>query len=152
MNQQLGLLLLSFTALASVHSSQTLRAVVDANLPVLQACYQLYLETDPTLLGKLKLTIDIAQNGSVTSANVATETTAQIDLANCISQAAQKWRFEPGEAVTLEIPFYFKPITADASVAKASTARSAHPGPYFIFSVAALMLVSLAVLLWLIRR
>lgn len=80
--------------------------------PRFRQCYQQGLATDPTMKGNVVLTIRVAPNGDVSTADVAKNTGLSPTVAACLVSAAKRAAFDPPGAAgaTLSVPFTLSPV------------------------------------------
>lgn len=69
-------------------------------------CYQTGLAVDPTMSGKLVITLRVGPNGDVLSVSVASNTGLSPAVATCVANAAKRAQFDPpgGGGATLSVP------------------------------------------------
>lgn len=92
-------------------SNASLLAVIQRYAAGIQYCYGNELKRDPTLRGKLVVTITVAASGVVTEARVIQNTIGSESLSSCALSQIKSWRFPPiAEGVTtFQAPFVFTP-------------------------------------------
>jgi TonB family protein len=75
-------------------------------------CYESELRKNPSLAGKVTVTFTIQQRGNVTDAKATQNTTGSPGVAECVTRAIGRFRFNPGPeggSVTFRYPFVFQP-------------------------------------------
>jgi len=80
--------------------------------PRFRHCYQQGLASDPTMKGNVVLTLRVAPNGDVSTADVSKNTGVSPTVAACLVSAAKRAVFDPpGPAgASLTVPFTFSPV------------------------------------------
>ncbi len=74
----------------------------------IKACYEEQLKANPDLAGKVEITWTVRADGSVGGASVASNTTGNKDLENCILRRIKRWKFPEGEdEFEITYPFNF---------------------------------------------
>jgi hypothetical protein len=90
---------------------QNADAVIRGQLhPRATACYNNGLKTDPTMAGRIVITIVVGPSGEVQSASVAQNSGLSPGVAACIAGGARNLRFPPipgGGTSTLNAPMTF---------------------------------------------
>ncbi len=90
-------------------SADKIRAVVRANQGGIKSCYDAQLKVNPTLNGRISVSIDI-NAGRVGSASVGANTTGDNTLGECIRKKVRSWRFpEDLTESGVSIPFALAP-------------------------------------------
>ena len=92
-------------------SNASLLAVIQRYAAGIQYCYGNELKRDPSLRGKLVVTLTVAASGAVTEARIIQNTIGSESLASCALSQIKSWRFPPiAEGVTtFQAPFVFTP-------------------------------------------
>lgn len=75
-------------------------------------CYESELRKNPGLAGKVTVTFTIQERGNVTGAKATENTTGSPAVADCVTRAISRFRFNPGPdggSVTFRYPFVFQP-------------------------------------------
>jgi len=88
---------------------QNAEAVIRSGLfPAAKRCYQTGLNSDPTLSGRVSLTIQVGPSGEV-SGVTASQSGLNAQVAGCISAAARRLQFQApgGSGSTISVPFNF---------------------------------------------
>jgi len=87
--------------------------VVAAMRVDLRRCWNRALKTDPNLRATIRLTIDVAPDGSVTKVTPHATPPVPTDLEQCLVQAASKVAFDPpgGNGATFELPINLVPAS-----------------------------------------
>ena len=85
--------------------------VVRRRQGALKSCYEKRLKRVQKLAGKVFVQITILESGRVGKAEITQNTTGDQQLADCISNSVQRWRFPKpdGGTVTFGFPFIFSP-------------------------------------------
>jgi hypothetical protein len=93
---------------ASVPISDADRVVAGLR-PRFKQCYQVGLNSDPTMSGKVVVTAKVGPNGEVLDASIGSNTGLSPSVANCIAGAVKRAQFNPpgGGGSTLNIPVTF---------------------------------------------
>ncbi|HTR50244.1 MAG TPA: VWA domain-containing protein, partial [Kofleriaceae bacterium] len=86
----------------------TLRRVMMARSPMVRACYQNALQGQPTLRGRIVLTIHVLPSGYGQVQLETTATSGMAPVADCMKQQLQTMHTSPTGA-TLRVPFVFTP-------------------------------------------
>ena len=91
-------------------SNQEIQTVIRAGLPSIKRCYQNQLKLNPKLEGKIALTITILPKGTVEMVTVKENTTKSTDLAECVTEVVEAWKFkaieeEVEEKISFTLPF-----------------------------------------------
>jgi hypothetical protein len=83
--------------------------VVHAGMGNLQRCYERALRTDPTLRGKLVLSLRVGADGRVGKAELAQNDLPK-EAQRCVTDEARKWQFPrpEGGAVVFEVPLQLR--------------------------------------------
>ena len=86
-----------------------IQRVLHEHMREVQSCYERELVKRPELAGKLVFDWTIAQNGSITSARLASSTMGSAEVATCILRLMRGWRFPPHQDQPLKVryPFIF---------------------------------------------
>jgi hypothetical protein len=121
--------------------------VIRADLAQIKRCYQLRLDDDPVLTGKLVVKFTIAKDGSVSAAAVKTSTLYDPTMEACVVERFERLQFptpQGGGIVIVSYPFLFtpdaKPIPAavapavEACVATVES-RNGEPSEPLVFEV-----------------
>lgn len=92
-------------------SNASLLAVIQRYSAGIQYCYSNELKRDPTLTGKLVVTLTIGASGDVLDVTVVRNTVGSSQLASCALSQIRKWRFPsiPVGLTTFQVPFVFTP-------------------------------------------
>ena len=114
-----------FVAFLSLHSSlafavevrgslskDEIQQVIRASKKSFSACYQSASKSEPKLEGRVAVKFVIDGAGTVAEANIADNTTGNVELASCVVENVKKLRFpEPkgGGKVIITYPWAFKP-------------------------------------------
>jgi TonB family protein len=92
-------------------TNASLLAVIQKYAAGIQYCYTNELKRDPTLKGKLVVSITVSSSGKVTNATVIQNTVRSEKLAGCALSQILNWRFPPieGGDTAFQTPFVFTP-------------------------------------------
>jgi TonB family protein len=94
----------SFDMQAVVRMINTRRAAITR-------CYETQLRSNPTLAGRVRVSMTIQESGSVTNVRAVENTTNSEEVASCVVRVVQGFRFNPGPtdgSVTYAFPFVFR--------------------------------------------
>jgi outer membrane biosynthesis protein TonB len=89
---------------------EAIRRVIQANLRVIQSCYERELNRHPDLLGKVIIEWDIGEKGRVMRAHVKSSELGNTSVGQCLIDRLKTWTFpEPptNNEVTVAYPFFF---------------------------------------------
>jgi hypothetical protein len=78
------------------------RAVIEANLPELQACWADMADQHPGVAGSVLFSVTLRRNGSVDWVDVGADEIGAPKLIACAVRRIKKWRFPEGPKQTLE--------------------------------------------------
>lgn len=95
----------SFDMAAVVRMINTRRAAITR-------CYETQLRANPTLAGRVRVSMTIVESGSVSGVRAVENTTGSEEVASCVVRVVQGFRFNPGPtdgSVTYAFPFVFEP-------------------------------------------
>lgn len=96
--------------IAASLDKEGIRRVVQSNLSQIRACYDLALQRNPDLYGKIVIQWDIGEQGRVLSASVQSSTLPSREVGECIVRRLKTWRFpEPPQDMigAVSYPFVF---------------------------------------------
>jgi TonB family protein len=85
---------------------------IKLRLKSITRCYESELRKNPSLSGKVTITFTIQERGNVTDARASENTTGSPAVAECVTSAISRFRFNPGPdggSVTFRYPFVFQP-------------------------------------------
>lgn len=85
---------------------------IKLRLKSITRCYESELRKNPSLSGKVTITFTIQERGNVTDAKATENTTGSPAVAECVTRAISRFRFNPGPdggSVTFRYPFVFQP-------------------------------------------
>lgn len=85
---------------------------IKQRLKSITRCYESELRKNPSLAGKVTVTFTIQERGNVTDAKASENTTGSPGVADCVTRAISRFRFNPGPdggSVTFRYPFVFQP-------------------------------------------
>lgn len=85
---------------------------IKQRLKSITRCYESELRKNPSLSGKVTVTFTIQERGNVTDARATENTTGSPAVADCVTRAISRFRFNPGPdggSVTFRYPFVFQP-------------------------------------------
>jgi hypothetical protein len=80
--------------------------VVAGTRPRMRACYNKGLEQDPTMAGKLVLSVTFGPNGEVTKVDVVSNTGLSQSVASCVTRVLRNMQSRSGGA-TVSVPLMF---------------------------------------------
>ncbi|AKF06445.1 AgmX/PglI C-terminal domain-containing protein [Sandaracinus amylolyticus] len=86
--------------------------MIQTRQSAIRACYERELRADPTLSGRVKISLTIQETGSVTGVRVVENTIGSDSVGSCVTRVVQGFRFNPGPeggSVTYQFPFVFEP-------------------------------------------
>lgn len=91
-------------------TNEALKKVVRSGLASVMACYQNQLKSKADLAGKISVEMVIQQDGGVKSVVITENTTKSDELARCVTDTMESWRFEAIEEdgednIELTLPF-----------------------------------------------
>ncbi len=99
------------TVLGSL-SREEIERVVRAHFSEIRYCYQVELQRNPSLFGKITLKWAIVAGGRVEEAESKENTTGSAGLANCMISRLKQWQFpspQGGSKADVDYPWIFKP-------------------------------------------
>lgn len=101
-----ALALASLLVLGCAHTSASAgpderRAVIEANMPELHACWANVADQYPGKAGSLLFTIDLRRNGSVDWVDVDVDEIGAPKLVTCAVKRIKQWRFPEGRRQTI---------------------------------------------------
>lgn len=90
-------------------SPEQINRVVRANQAAIRYCYELQVQRQPNLRGRIEIQWRINLQGSVTTARVESSTMHSPDVEGCIVRQIRRWRFDQpdGGEVVVSYPFIF---------------------------------------------
>ncbi len=88
--------------------ASSFKAAVAKNQGQIKYCYESALKSDPTVAGRLEVDITVADE-RVTSAVIASDTTGNRDLGECVAGKIRRWSFVGVPAGTYTYPFVLRP-------------------------------------------
>ncbi len=90
-------------------SAEQINRVVRANQAAIKYCYEVEVQRQPNLRGRVEINWRIALNGTVSTARVARSTLRNARVEGCMVRQIRRWRFpQPdGGQVTVTYPFIF---------------------------------------------
>ncbi len=89
---------------------QEIRQTIVRQLPRVRACYERTLKAEPTLRGRLLLSMSVQPSGDVKNAHISDDGIGSDALAECVENAVASWSFPRGtETVAVEYPVTLKP-------------------------------------------
>lgn len=86
--------------------------MINTRQSAIRACYERELRSDPTLSGRVRITMTIQESGSTTAVNVLENTLGSDAVGECVVRVVRGFRFNPGPtdgSVTYQFPFIFEP-------------------------------------------
>ncbi len=90
---------------------EVIKKVIDENKAQIRYCYELELQRNQSLEGRVAMKWVIAATGSVATVKVKESTINNPNVENCIANKIKTWRFPPpagGGIVEVNYPFIFK--------------------------------------------
>ncbi|MBK8170925.1 MAG: AgmX/PglI C-terminal domain-containing protein [Sandaracinaceae bacterium] len=90
-------------------SPEQINRVVRANQAAIRYCYELQVQRQPNLRGRIEIQWRINLQGSVTTARVESSSMHSADVEGCIVRQIRRWRFDQpdGGEVVVSYPFIF---------------------------------------------
>jgi TonB family protein len=104
-------LLIAASASAMI-ATDSLRRVVQAELPQIRGCYVDGLRTSPGLAGRMVVRFTVAADGTVSAASVTSSTLASPSVEACVLGRFRALRFpayDHGETISVSYPLVFSP-------------------------------------------
>jgi TonB family protein len=86
--------------------------MIQTRQSAIRACYERELRSDPTLQGRVKVSMTIQESGSVTGVRITENTMGNTSVGECVTRVVSGFRFNPGPeggSVTYQFPFIFEP-------------------------------------------
>jgi TonB family protein len=86
--------------------------MIKTRIGAIRACYERELRRNPTLSGKVTIQFTIEERGNVSGVKVSENTTSDDAVGECVANAIQRFRFNPGPqggSVSFSYPFVFAP-------------------------------------------
>lgn len=86
--------------------------MIKTRIGAIRACYERELKRNPSLAGKVTIQFTIEERGTVSGVKVTDNTTGDAAVGQCVANAIQRFRFNPGPEggnVTFSYPFVFAP-------------------------------------------
>lgn len=93
-------------------SREEIERVVNAHRSEIALCYQMALQRDPKIYGKIALKWTIVTGGAVTSVSTTDNQTGSKGLEDCMKEAVKRWTFPSpvgGSQAVVEWPWILKP-------------------------------------------
>lgn len=93
-------------------SKDQLQTVVKKHVKEMRDCYERALVKNPSLMGKIVLSWNVEEDGSVAEVEVASNTLKDAEVTRCLSSRPATWKFPKpanGEPVRVSYPFVFSP-------------------------------------------
>lgn len=91
---------------------QAVIRLINTRRAAITRCYETQLRSDPTLSGRVAVSMTIQESGSVTNVRASENTTGSDEVASCVVRVISGFRFNPGPeggSVTYSFPFVFEP-------------------------------------------
>jgi TonB family protein len=90
-------------------SAEQINRVVRANAAAIRYCYEVEVQRQPNLRGRVEIAWRINLQGAVTTSRVASSTLRNPGVEGCIVRQVRRWRFpQPdGGEVNVTYPFIF---------------------------------------------
>lgn len=89
-------------------SPEQIQRVVMSHIGAVRACFEIEVQRDPALNGRVTLEWQIAPGGNVTRASVRASTLASPRVEGCMVRQVQKWKFPASDLPTTVAGFPFK--------------------------------------------
>ena len=87
-----------------------IRQTIVRQLPRVRACYERTLKAEPSLSGRLLLSMSVKPSGEVQNARISDDGIGSETLAQCVENAVSSWSFPRGtETVRVDYPVTLKP-------------------------------------------
>jgi hypothetical protein len=93
-------------------SREEIERVVKAHFNEISYCYQVELQRNPSIFGKISLQWSIIEGGQVSAESVKENTTSSAELAKCMMSRLKQWKFpspQGGSKAEVDYPWLFKP-------------------------------------------
>lgn len=85
-----------------------IRQVVNRNIGQIRYCYELGLQKEPHLAGRVTVRFQIGGNGTVRTAGIRTSSVRSTQVENCIVSKLKNWKFpKPDGGVTVAVVYPF---------------------------------------------
>lgn len=91
---------------------QAVIRLINTRRAAITRCYETQLRNDPTLSGRVSVSMTIQESGSVTNVRATENSTGSDEVASCVVRVISGFRFTPGPeggSVTYSFPFVFEP-------------------------------------------
>lgn len=85
--------------------------MIQTRQAAIRACYERELRSDPSLAGRVKVSMTIQESGSVTGVRIVENTIGNDAVGACVTRVVAGFRFNPGPdggSVTYQFPFVFE--------------------------------------------
>ncbi|MGB1274863.1 MAG: AgmX/PglI C-terminal domain-containing protein, partial [Nannocystaceae bacterium] len=89
-----------------------IRRIVRAHINEVRHCYNLGLQKNPNLAGKVEIEFKIAASGKVLTSSTRRSSVADTKVSKCITNAVKRWKFPKprgGGIVNVTYPFHLSP-------------------------------------------
>jgi hypothetical protein len=87
-----------------------IRQTIVRQLPKVRACYERTLKAEPSLRGRLVLSMSVKPTGDVSGAHISDDGIGSNTLTECVENAVASWSFPRGtETVAVDYPVTLKP-------------------------------------------
>lgn len=96
----------------AVFDPQIVTRQIRARMRAIQACYEAQLQHDPSLSGRVLVRFSIHPDGTVRDVTTTENTTGSPEVAACVTDIIERFRFNPGPeggSVSYAYPFVFAP-------------------------------------------
>jgi hypothetical protein len=90
---------------------KTVHSYIQSRLAHVRVCYELVLEREPTVSGKIVVNWTINVRGLAEGVSIQSDTTNDAELCECIRELVAGWTFPPPQGVPVDVsfPFLFQP-------------------------------------------
>ncbi|GAB4289669.1 MAG: hypothetical protein Kow0090_02540 [Myxococcota bacterium] len=91
--------------------SDTIKRVVSANLPKLKGCYESELKRDPSLRGRITISLTVQGDGTIAEVELGKSNITGTTVESCLVKILKYWRFPEfkGENAVVEVPLILTP-------------------------------------------
>lgn len=91
--------------------AKTIKRVVSSNLPKLKGCYESELKRDPSLQGRINVSLTLTGEGTVSDVDLGKSNISGTKVESCMKKSLKRWRFPGfnGDATAIEFPIILAP-------------------------------------------